>query len=93
MSSCATCDGAFFKRRPIAVVGGGDTALEEALFLTRFASKVTVCTAAIGCARRRSCRTRRSRNPKIAFVWNSEVEDITDAGKGEVTGLIAAESS
>ena len=74
VSACATCDGFFFKDKEVLVVGGGDTAMEEANFLTKFATKVTVSTAATSCARRRSCRTARSKNPKIEFVWNAAVD-------------------
>jgi len=75
VSTCATCDGFFFRGVDIAVVGGGDSALEEANFLTRFASKVTVVIAARSCAPRRSY-DRAFANPKVEFAWNSEVVDI-----------------
>ena len=85
VSTCATCDGFFFRDKPIAVVGGGDSAIEEAMFLTKFATKVTSSTAATSCARRRSCRTARFANPKIEFAWNSEVVEVI--GDDRVEGV------
>jgi thioredoxin reductase (NADPH) len=93
VSTCATCDGYFFRNRPIAVVGGGDSALEEAIFLTKFASQVTLIHRRDALRASKIMQDKALANPKIAFRWNSVLEDIRDVGKGEVTGVVLRDTS
>jgi thioredoxin reductase (NADPH) len=85
VSTCATCDGFFFRQRDIAVVGGGDSALEEALFLTRFADTVTVIHRRADLRASKVMQQRAFKNDKIEFLWNTSVVDVL--GDTTVSGL------
>src|SRR6201993_5037857 len=87
VSSCATCDGFFFSGKEIAVIGGGDSAMEEALFLTRFANKVTLIHRRDQFRASKIMLDRARKHDKIHFLTNTVVEDVYDASKKEVTGL------
>jgi len=87
VSSCATCDGFFFSGKEIAVIGGGDSAMEEALFLTRFATKVSLIHRRDQFRASKIMLERAQKHEKIQFIPNTVVEDVYDASKKEVTGL------
>jgi thioredoxin reductase (NADPH) len=85
VSTCATCDGFFFREKPIAVVGGGDSALEEALFLAKFGSSVTIIHRRKELRASKIMQDRAFRNEKINFIWNSTVVDVL--GESRVEGV------
>ncbi|HWT79170.1 MAG TPA: thioredoxin-disulfide reductase [Candidatus Methylomirabilis sp.] len=88
VSTCATCDGFFFQDQEIIVVGGGDSAMEEAIFLTKFAKRVTVVHRRDMLRASKIMQAKARDNPKIDFTWDSVPEEILDVNQGKVTGVL-----
>jgi len=87
VSTCATCDGYFYRGKEVVVVGGGDTAAEEAMFLTRHAAQVGIVHRRDQLRASKIMQDRLYHNPKINFIWDSVVVDVLDVDRGEVTGV------
>lgn len=87
VSTCATCDGFFFKDQEIMVVGGGDTAIEEALFLTKHGRHVNVVHRRDSLRASKILQKKAFENPKVDFIWDSVVEEVLGVGEGKVTGV------
>jgi thioredoxin reductase (NADPH) len=88
VSTCATCDGFFFKGLPVAVIGGGDTAMEEAIYLSKLATHVTVIHRRDTLRASKVMQDKAFSTPNISFIWNTEVVDIRDLAQGKVTSLV-----
>src|SRR5512134_574864 len=88
VSTCATCDGFFFKGLPVAVIGGGDTAMEEAIYLSKLATQVTVIHRRDTLRASKVMQDKAFATSNISFIWNTEVTDIKDLEQGKVTALV-----
>jgi thioredoxin reductase (NADPH) len=88
VSACATCDGFFFQGKEVVVIGGGDTAVEDALFLTHYASKVSIVHRRDELRASKHMGTAAEKNEKIRFIWNSVIQEIKDPAKKQVTGVV-----
>ncbi len=93
VSTCATCDGFFFKGLPVAVIGGGDTAMEEAIYLSKLATQVTVVHRRDSLRASKVMQDKAFSIPNVSFLWNKEVVDLKDLDQGKVTSLVLRDTT